>query len=371
MPPTENTNKNVPSFNAPKIELDSIFKKNNGQVSTPSAQNIPSDVFGVLNNQKYTPSQTPIANNTIPNPVNNPAQKSIVRTYKSDVESAISANHLSSINIAIAENEKKHEQIKADPQKAEEYEEGYSKGKVALFIGILLIIIGGGSLGALTLLKKQNPNQVIIKTELPALFTTEYKDELNVSNLAKDTFVKSLAGKINDIQIPVNNFYNTYITTGSSTSQRRLISSAEFINLSKFKIPDPLKRSLSPFFMIGSYSLDGNSPFLILKTNSFEIAYAGMLEWEKTLERDFRQIFYLEGYETITSLAESLSPTNVIKKFEDRVINNKDVRLIKKTDGKIMLLYGIIDKETIIITTSDWAFKEIIDRLNREKSLKK
>jgi hypothetical protein len=138
----------------------------------------------------------------------------------------------------------------------------------------------------------------------------------------------------------------------------------------EFKIPEILKRTLLPDFMVGTFSFGKNLPFIILKTSYFENAYAGMLSWENDLEKDFQVLFRLTGYQTAGGILAELTPTT-IKKFSDSVIVNKDVRILKDETGQIMLLYGIIDKETIIITVNDTAFKEILTRLNNEKTLKR
>jgi hypothetical protein len=356
-----------PEENKLKIGIDPVFKGNPAQQTAPVNQNMAAGISNVLNNQKYVPGQT--LDYSLPKTVkNNPlSPKSIVRTYKGDLETAIQANHLSSINIAIAENEKMHSQIKeqaTEPAPAGEY----SKNKIIIFVSAILIIIG---IVALTfiIIKSSNQSPVIKVQELPSLITTESKDELNSSTVAKNAFVGTLSNKINTSNIPANNFYNVYITTGTSTG-RRLVTASEFISLLGFSMPDIIKRTLLPDFMIGTYSFNQNLPFLILKTSYFENAYAGMLQWELNLEKDFRLLFKLNGYENALGILADLTPTSQ-KKFEDGVIVNKDVRLLRGDDGKIFFLYSIIDKETIIITVNDVAFKEIRDRLNKEKGLQR
>ena len=99
-------------------------------------------------------------------------------------------------------------------------------------------------------------------------------------------------------------------------------------------------------------------------------AYAGMLNWEGDMAKNLQVIFRLPNNEAGgTAVVGQNLATNT--KFQDAVIINKDVRLIKNQGGEIILLYAIIDKETIIITVNDTAFKEIIDRLNKEKGLKR
>ncbi len=382
MPPDENTKNNNSPLGTFRVGIDPVFKSNsNLQKPTSPTPGIgttptPSGAYNVLNNQEYLSSSakasTPIQ--PLQSGDNSLKNKSIIRTFKGDMESVIQADHLSSINIAIAENEKMHSKINMEQKAASEelvpeVSSNYSKNKIIIFISIILILIGVAGIVVTFLIKGQNSNPAIWVQELPSLITTEYKNELNIDTVAKGKFVVTLSGKINDSPLPVNNFSNTYITTSTSTG-KRLLNSGEFISLAGLKIPEIMKRTLLPDLMVGTYSLEKNLPFLILKTTSFENTYAGMLTWEKTMEKDVRILFKLPGYENSQGILDELTPTPV-KSFVDKVIVNKDTRLVKSDAGQTILLYGIIDKETIVITVNEEAFKEIINRLNKEKTLKR
>lgn len=383
MPPKENTNKNNSPQNAFKVGLDPVFNSYNTspkisvEKNTPAGLSHPVEAGGVydaLSNQKYVPNQPPVMR-PLESFSNNHNPKSVIRTYKSDLESVIQADHLSSVNIAIAENKKMHKQIKPEQKMAEtepptvQTESNYSKSKIIIFISLLLIIAGIIGLVITFLVGNRNFTPVKQAPKLPALITTEYQNELNIDPIAEDKFTSTISNNLNDIQTPLNNFYNIYVTTGTGAN-KRLVTSLKFISLLKFRLPDLLKRTLLPDFMIGTYTLEKNLPFLILKTSSFEGTYAGMLAWEKDLEKDLTILFRLPGYETSGNIITELTPTN-LKKFSDAVIVNKDVRILQGIDGKIMLLYGIVDKETIIITVNEDIFKELINRLNKEKTLKR
>jgi hypothetical protein len=151
--------------------------------------------------------------------------------------------------------------------------------------------------------------------------------------------------------------YNTFVTTGASTT-KRLVTASEFVTLAGFRMPDMITRTLTNNFLVGMYSLGENSPFVIFKTSSFENTYAGMIAWEKYLEKDFTLLFKLNG-------------TDVGAKFEDKVVVNKDTRILRDAEGKTTFLYAILDKDTIVITVNENAFKEIVSRLNKEKGLKR
>jgi hypothetical protein len=369
MPPKENKNNNLTDVNSLKIGIDPVFKGVPNQQQNATTPNIGAGAFNILNNQKYTPSQT--APTPQPIPVANPnSPKSIVRTYKGDLESAIQNNHLSSINIAIAENQKMHNQIQAEQKQPEVAAPSeYSKNKIIIFISVILIALGIIGVIVAFILTSSGSNPVAQVQELPALITTEYKDELSLNTVPKGKLLEILSAKLNDSQITVNKLYNTYITSGTSTS-RKLITAGEFAAQTGFNMPDILKRTLLPDYMLGAYSFGKNLPFIIFKSTYFENAYAGMLSWEINLKKDLLILFRLPGYENGGGLIADLTPTDN-KKFEDGVIVNKDVRILKDEKNNVILLYGIIDKETIIITVNDTAFKEIINRLNKEKSLKR
>ena len=359
MPPEKDKNRNSNTF---KIDIDPVFKGvSNTQNNIDQAN--PGGVYDVLNNQKYTPSQTttPITpTSTISN-----NQKSVIRTYKDDLESALQKNHLSSVNIAIAENQKLHSQTK-NTQK-ENLSSGNSSGKKILFFSLFFIIAGIIGISVFYFINTQTSTSKIVQVQqLPSLITYEYKDELNVNTILKDRFTSALSSKLNDILTPENTIYNLFVTN-STNSTKKLITASDFVSLTKFKIPDALARTLLPDFMIGMYSFDRNLPFLILKTSSFANTYSGMLSWETDLETDFQNIFRLPGYGNNGGTLSKLNPITT-KKFQDGVILNKDVRILYDDNNNMLLLYSIVDQQTIVITVNDIVFKEIVNRLNQEKT---
>lgn len=368
MPPKDMTNKNTPEPSPFKVGLDPVFQNNNNLPSKEPASKDANGIADVLTNQTYQPNK--IIDYTKPKvtPSNDTnTKKSIIRTYKDDLATAISRDHLSSINIAIAEQKKQEEKVEEIVSPPSEY----SKHKIIILISVILLLLGGSILTFVVLNMKntEKAQQVVKAPEWPSLITTEHKNEFNINSLDQTKILLALSNGLNTIKIPPGNFYNVYLTTGTSTN-RRLLDSKEMVSVLNFKIPDSIKRNLFPLFMLGTYYTNVNNPFVIFKVSSFENAYAGMIEWEIDLERDFQILFRLPGYEEAGSLLFDLKAGEK-KKFQDAVILNKDVRLIRDGNNQIILLYSIIDKETMVITTSDMTFRVIIDRLNKEKTLKR
>ena len=48
--------------------------------------------------------------------------------------------------------------------------------------------------------------------------------------------------------------------------------------------------------------------------------------------------------------------------FQDVVIRNKEARVLKNSDGLIILLYAFLDPNTIVITTNEYTFIEVLTR---------
>jgi hypothetical protein len=156
--------------------------------------------------------------------------------------------------------------------------------------------------------------------------------------------------------------------------------------------PSLLTRSLATSTVLGVYAGDIAEPFIILKTNSYEGAFSGMLDWEDFMSDDlftFMGIILPNGEvapikeapvvqiestasSSATSTASSSTPQpplapaidpRDISKFLDRTIKNKDMRVIQDDTGKIYLLYGFANRNTIIITTSVESFFAVSSRL--------
>lgn len=363
MPPEQNKKT---SFDPVKVNLDPVFSAPKDRSQNSGAQGVGSGVYNTLSNQEFVSGQEP-RQVTPPNTIN--ITKPGIRTYKDDIQAAIQANHLSSVNIAIAENDR----LRSKVTKGEELEEkpkpvSEKKVKVLIAVFVILLAVGGLGFGTLSFISSKNStvtNQIAIPTPI---ITTEYQDELNTEDIVKDRFTNALSSNLNDIRIPVNNLYNVYLTTGSSTA-KRLLGTSELFDTLGWQAPDTLKRNLANNYMVGMFAFGENIPFVILKISSYENVYSGMLSWEGSLEKDFLKLFRLRD-DVEGGLVSALTPSET-KKFQDLVVANQDTRVLRDSDGKIFFIYSILNKDTIVITKNETALKEIINRLNREKSLRR
>jgi hypothetical protein len=132
--------------------------------------------------------------------------------------------------------------------------------------------------------------------------------------------------------------------------------------------PDLLVRSVSPtMYLLGVHSYEGNQPLLILKTESYEQAFSGMLAWETYMRPDLLPLFNRippqhieEGTATTTATS---TPTVVQTGFIDRVVENHDARVLENSAHDILLLWTFLDRNTLVITTNESTLREIISRV--------
>jgi hypothetical protein len=276
-----------------------------------------------------------------------------LHTYMSDMADAVRENEMSVIKVAMAEQKSR--------ERGDYYRqmEGSPKKKIIWAVsGILIIAVAiVGSYFLIQKAKEKNMPPIIIKkTETPISYDnqatidiTNATSKIDVTNLIDP----ELASRGDPESIKV--IFLNKITNGVSEQ----ITLKDFLSLLKTTAPGPLLRSFSDDYMIGTYTptsaYDSNHLFLIIKINDYNQAYAGMLEWEKTLIDDFFTLFHINVAGENSELFE--------KPFKDIIIKNKDSRILYTKDGVDVLFYLFPDKNTLVITDNQDAIKEIIARL--------
>lgn len=135
------------------------------------------------------------------------------------------------------------------------------------------------------------------------------------------------------------------------------ITQAQLIQLLGLNLSDQFIRLLGEpnDYMIGIHISDRNVPFILLTIESYEHAFASMLEWEKSAEIQLSPLFSTSG-----------SPSNR-RIFKDLVIQNIDVRASRDEDGNLKFLYAFLDRNTLLITNNVHTLTEI----NRRHQVRK
>lgn len=288
--------------------------------------------------------------------------ESPIRTFQGDIADAIKSDNVSMIKVALAEKKRQETKGKFDTVVQ-------TKKNDSLFymisIGIALIIFLAISLLLFFNANKKDIAEQDQNTQTQPLIYSEFSIVIDTNNRDANDLERIVA-RIKEESFDLGNVKEIVLTTGIGTSTRK-VGTESFFELMNTRASDSLIRSLDSNFFFGAYAFSKPyDTFFIFKVNSYDNAFAGMLEWENGLDVDLGSILIskkaLIPSQNSTSTATT---TNHSKKrmFVDKVLQNKDTRALIDEKGSVLLLYTFIDKKTLIITSSDKSLKELLFRL--------
>lgn len=253
-----------------------------------------------------------------------------LRTYQGDVEEILGKKKISKTTILVAEQERKG----FTPTPPRDQVDTRKRNRIFIWSGILLFILGIMTVSAVYYVK--SINQVVIEQKTKTIMAFSEESDIPVSGLTRENLIKNILAENKSFSLPLNSVLYINITNSSSTS----ISSFDFLSLLAPQIPRTLLRSFEDEHMLGILSFDANEPFIILTTKDFATSYSGMLIWERNIISDIGPIFGINGTASTTT-------------FVDEERQNKDLRVMKDLNGKTMLVYSFIDRNTLVITSTE------------------
>jgi hypothetical protein len=278
----------------------------------------------------------------------------VLRTYTSDMAEAIRTNEMSVIKIALAEKEKREQE---DLYKKAE---GSNASKIFLIIGGIIFIVGA-IFGSSYLIQKKKEKD----TPLPTISNIETFISYDSKSLIDTTTVTNKDDLINLVkkEIKINDgLIKAIFFIKKTEMSSTLITTNDFLSLIETTAPNTLIRSLSDTYLFGKYSNenavkenDKSAIFLVLGTKDYNLAYASMLEWEKTMLKDLYVLFDIDVSKSSNQIFE--------KQWKDIIINNKDARVLYGDNGEGILYYVFVNKNNFVITNNIEGLKEVITRL--------
>lgn len=310
-----------------------------------------------------------------------PKPKVIVRTYEGDVAQAMSGPKSTVVNMVLAENERKT----GTASIANKPESHFARN--AFFTLISVVFIGSGVGVGYYVYKtgvfNKDPIAPVV-TKIPSIVSPDTQKIINIPVLERDQLKRTLISRFSSQETNPGKIIELIPaqTVGSSTKR---VSGSQFLNIAEFAMTDTLKRSLTDKWMIGVYSSvdepGKNIPFMIMTTDFFQNAYSGMLKWEPTMPEELADLFmYREkgNQNSISQNDESSSTTdttndksihlfyNIKGTFRDRIKSNRDVREFMSQKNELLLLYTFLDKDTLLITTSEEVIPALLERIEKQ-----
>jgi hypothetical protein len=326
------------------------------------------------------PPPIPIAPPAPPTPVAPPAppvpepKPAPFHSFSSDFADRIDQQHASTFSVLAAQNDAPVIRRTA-PKK--------SLPLLTIIAGIVLVTVG--AIGVYTAYRFMTAVAPIAAS--PSASYIIVPDEKTVLKGSGLTLLDNLAQVANQ-PLPANTVLMTYITTATTTADgvaEAPASGGAFITALELPAPDVLLRNIDPTSMVGVVN-DGTQtrPFFILRVDSYESTFAGMLDWESSMQNDLATLYpaYPESVQaapvvttsTTTTSSESKNATSqtvqstsvpvsyLPPQFVDEVVANHNARALRDSENRTILIYGYADNQTLIIARDEAAFTLLLER---------
>ena len=299
-----------------------------------------------------------------------PAPKSEVsplQTYRGDIEQVVQEGKgVSVVSIAAAEAERRGKMplINKTPEEIKASLKNWSM----IAAGVALVLLAAGAL-AVVFVRQTTVLNIAEKPPAPFIFVDEVVPVMvKTGQGEKGNIMSSLQTARRSVKLSVGLIEWLYLTKQPQQEGAAPVQAGitELLQTIAPQIPPELMRTIEPTYLIGIHSFEENQPFLLLRVDSYETAYAGMLLWERTLQKDMLPFFSRNPSPKLQGAASpaSTTPQLLQTSFVDKVVENRDTRAYLNDAGDVLLLWTVLGRNIILITTNEYTLREVISRLN-------
>lgn len=296
-------------------------------------------------------------------------------SYATDFQGQVNATGASPITILAAQQD-------AQPRVTAPSTTSRRPPILAIVAALFLVAIAlGGAYGAFQYMVSRTAVPTIV-TKVPSLlFADEF---VELTSKTGPELLAELASRATE-PVVSGNVLVTYIKQ-QPTGEEGVVAGTPLkggylLKALALPAPDILLRNVAPETTVGIVNARGETrPFFVIRVTSYERTFAGMLTWEPLMARDLGALYPLypvsepepvalaTASTTATSTKSAVIPPAPVQaasriRFEDAVVSNRDVRVLRDTSGKSLILYGYADKETLIIARDEAAFELLLTRL--------
>jgi len=135
-----------------------------------------------------------------------------------------------------------------------------------------------------------------------------------------------------------------YVDTQLFMPNGAVVPPAIIISALKFNALPSFTQSLTD---IRFAQMNNSAPIIIFEFTDANTTLGGFLAWEDTMAQDLREIYLITQLNNLT--------------FSDSRIGNRDVRVLTSSTGQVLAVYGIVSRNTAIITDSPETFTRVLN----------
>lgn len=274
-----------------------------------------------------------------------------VHTYREDLANIVNADKLSLSRIAM---------MQGIANQNTKVFEAPKKPKLNMFVvgSIVLLVLSVVVVVVATLIAGYQ--RAPVKVDAPKeryIILSEDRLLLETDKITKSEVTAAIKASLQEFK--EEDSIKEIIPISSASGAPERISLQTLLDKISAKLPEELKRNYYSGFFLGLHSEKGATyPFLITFVDSYDIAYAGMLEWEGTMRDDMSWLFDTRPRVATTTLALN---------FKDRIILSNDVRSFEDATGRTAFFYTFLDSHTVLFAKSAGTVREVTDRLRQAK----
>lgn len=271
-----------------------------------------------------------------------------IHTLQTDMAEAVTKNNISEVSLIIEKHEaKKREEV---AQRASVVETPTSDStsipfhiiRNILIVIVTLAVLGGAGYGILKIATQKIQEAPVSTKQAQQSQAFLGYDSLKVvafsaADLQSKQGIKDVLSK------------DAIANQTGVTSYQTTVPFKQLLFLLSPSMPAEYLRSLGSQDFFGG---NQNGNFFILSVDSHELAFAGSLQWERSIGSDLFPLFHITDSSTLSS-------------FEDRIISNKDVRVALTPDSKMLFVYGFYDSRTLVFARNGIVLKEVYEMLQR------
>lgn len=211
-------------------------------------------------------------------------------------------------------------------------------------VGIFAVIIALIGIGMIYITKIAPAQKNSLAPAIVSLLPADVHQKINISNNADYELNQAIRDTL--AKIPeTGGITDVYYTRGNLRASFNDV----LTNLDITNIPDSITSEFipagvinRPVFMHGVINLDSKQGhFIVLPVSHYDRAFAGMKDWEPSMFHDLGIFMNIPDTELRTRLDKDT--------FIDELINNKQVRTLRDSDGKILLAYFFLNEHTVIV----------------------
>jgi hypothetical protein len=283
-----------------------------------------------------------------------------IRTFQGDIAEALKHESQSVVSIVEREHAKREEAGKDSAYTDNPSPDHSHLWRTALLILGTVILLGIGGYGGWYAYTEYQTKTALPTVYVPAnqLLTPTTSFDLNVTSLDRAGLLSAILTSA-EKNLASGGIEAVEVREGDGQSATLTTTEHFFVRYLETQAPASLIRAFDPLFYLGFLGPNSgestNHPFILVKLDSFENAFPGMLLWESTMGKDLLPL--------ISPTADPSNPN----KFQDITIQNKDARILKDSSGSTVLLYSFYDNNFLIITDNETSLRTLVGDLDAQK----